>query len=120
MCGVFGVALIFVQLCPLSWMLADIVLTSRFLVQPPPKKRFLVYLCIIGWGKLYSVHGHMWTWTMTLPPTSLVLPFFLCAIPVAMLGVFNPPFLSSFSYPNQYVIPLHHYDIIILHILYPP
>ena len=51
MCSVLGVALTLVMVVPLCWMVADILLIARFLIQPPPKPKFVAYLYILGWGE---------------------------------------------------------------------
>lgn len=43
--------LVLVALFPLGWMLADMVLVARFLIQPNPTPKFALRLHIIGWGK---------------------------------------------------------------------
>lgn len=50
-CGGLGVLLVFLMLCPLGWLVADMLLIARFLIQPPPKPNFVVYLYFIGWGR---------------------------------------------------------------------
>ena len=50
-CCIVGVVLTLTMLVPLCWMVADILLIARFLVQPPPKPSFVAYLYILGWSK---------------------------------------------------------------------
>lgn len=45
-----GVVDVFLVLACLSWLVAEAVLLARLLLFPQPKKTFLVYLIIIGWG----------------------------------------------------------------------
>ncbi len=46
-----GVALTVMLLLPIGWMVADILLVARFLIQPPPMPKFIIFLCTIGWGE---------------------------------------------------------------------
>lgn len=50
-CAVVAVALDFLLLACLCWMLAGVILVARSLLSPQPKTKFATYLYVIGWGE---------------------------------------------------------------------
>ena len=56
-CEVVGVVITMAMLVPLCWMLADLVVIARMLMEPSPKQSFALYLYVIGWGKSLCSHA---------------------------------------------------------------
>lgn len=52
-CAGVGVVLVFLGHASLSWVLADAIIIARFLLSPPPRTNFALYLVIVGWGESY-------------------------------------------------------------------
>jgi hypothetical protein len=51
-CSALGVVLTLAMVVPVCWILADMLLIARFLIQPPPKPNFVAYLYVLGWSEL--------------------------------------------------------------------
>lgn len=105
MCAAVGVVIILAMLLPLGWMLADIVLTARFLVEPAPKPRFVVYLYIIGYGKITKTCSSYPLLARTKDLSEhyfvpAVLPLLMCGITMGTLAVVQDSFLDLFAYPD--------------------
>ena len=116
-CSAFGVALVYLPLCCVSWMVANGIIIARFLLRSQPKEKFAITLYITGWGEAFSsslyLHlSHTHTHPSPSPPLFLshsppsalffaALPALLSGIAIGTVAVLQPSgaFLTEFGHP---------------------